>query len=167
MDFSGGFESKDIVFTKNGNEIQSGGFSVNSLFLKLGISPLHTLVTKGGTKKKNDNEEETLSSIMYDGFAVPIGLLCEHNNRAKLDDEETDSYYDYMDGEDYDDDFHKNDDVISEDFYDKLLGVHSTTVDKPKKKMTRKMKSVASNNNNEPQEERRKKHKKTRRKVEK
>jgi hypothetical protein len=154
MDFGGGLESNDIVFSKVGDEIQSGGFSINSLFIKLGKSPLHTLITKGGG---DDEEEDKLSKILYEGFAVPIGLLCErHNKREKEEDNNNDdesySYYDY--DNDYDNDLENDFDyegnnndnnVLSDDLYDKLLGVQrETNIKKKKRKMTRKQNDIVN-----------------------
>jgi hypothetical protein len=172
MDFSGGFDSKDIVFSEEGGEIKSGGFSINSLFLKLGVSPLHTLITKfkkGGVGGDDDNEEdeeeegegnnnkkeEKVSKLLYDGFAVPIGLLCERNNN--------DNYYDYDD--EYDEDNVLTSNILGNDFYDKLLDIQVETNNKinklKKKKMTRK-KLLPVEDVVVPDEKKPNKHKKTR-----
>jgi hypothetical protein len=133
-------EPKDIVFTKDADgEILSGGFSVNSIFFKLGMSPLQTLVTKGGFRAGKDEDEDedenevSVSKLMYDdGFAVPIGLLCE---RVPQDVGEDD--YEYSDDNDYEEEEESN--VLSDDLYERLLGIQTETNAKTKKKkMTRK-----------------------------
>jgi hypothetical protein len=138
-------EPKDIVFTKDADgEILSGGFSVNSIFFKLGMSPLQTLMTKGGKKNINRNEDEVeeddedevaVSKLMYDdGFAVPIGLLCE---RALDEEDYDDDDFDFDDDFDYEEEDDIN--VLSDDLYAKLLGIQTETNAKiKKKKMTRK-----------------------------
>lgn len=155
-------EPKDIVFTRDADgEILSGGFSVNSLFLKLGMSPLQTLVTKGGkNKNRNDNEMEiSVSKLIYDdGFAIPIGLLCEHVHQEEVGEEEEDNEdYDEVYDEVYDEDYEDNNNVLSDDLYEKLLGIQTETNAKiKKKKMTRKKLSPLSSDLE------RKQHKKTR-----
>ncbi len=159
-------EPKDIVFTKDANgEILSGGFSVNSIFFKLGMSPLQTLVTKGGKKSSHGNEEGdgdefenevSVSKLMYDDrFAVPIGLLCE---RLPQDVDEDD--YEYSD-DDYEEEEESN--VLSDDLYEKLLGIQTETNAKTKKKkMTRKRLSAPPLVVFASSDRERKQHKKTR-----
>jgi hypothetical protein len=155
------FKPEDVVFTKDSDgEFLSGGFSVNSLFLKLGMSPLHTLITKGGKKDEEQEEEEdehSVSKLMYDGFAVPVGLLCERRVSAAQEED----YFDADDNE-YDYDEEENT-VLSDDLYDKLLGIQTETNAKTKKKkMTRRRLSSAPPTSSVSGDQERKQHKKTR-----
>lgn len=124
MDFTGGFETKDIIFSKRENgEIESGGFNIDSIFMKLGVSPLHTLINENMSKKLIDkNSEEKVSSLLFSGLAVPIGLLSEKpsskSKKKQLEDYEEDEFIDY--GNNNFDDI----DYIQDDLYERLLGMH-------------------------------------------
>lgn len=104
--------------------IHSGGFSVNSIMMKAGMSPIMTLNTEqvGGDFNK--------VSDLFNNLVVPNWTL-SYNNRIvggkyKEIDHESD-----------------NDDVVDEDLHDKLLELvkeHNIKEKVIKKKMTRKAK---------------------------
>ena len=66
------FTDDDFLFYKNGDVIMSGGYSIDSLLLKEGISPMQTFNSLenggnliGGNKPSN----------IFENLAVPAGLL--------------------------------------------------------------------------------------------
>lgn len=65
---------KDLVWYNEGGDIQSGGYSVDSLFKTLGISPIISdnlnVMTGGGKEGKNVEH----FSELFNSTAVPAGL---------------------------------------------------------------------------------------------
>jgi hypothetical protein len=59
----------DFVFFKSGGSIQSGGYSVNSLFLDKGISPFATLNQSAGDQSSSSFAD------MFKDLAVPSWIL--------------------------------------------------------------------------------------------
>lgn len=161
MDFTGGFETKDIIFSKRENgEIESGGFNIDSIFMKLGVSPLHTLINENVSKKLGNkkNSDENVSSLLFSGFAVPIGLLSEkpscQSKKKQLEDFEEDEFIDYG----YDND---EIDYIQDDLYERLLGMQNEVskqkeTNKNKNTNTRK-KQMASKKKKQTRKQREKK----------
>ena len=111
-----------IYNTDNENGIYSGGFSVNSVMMKAGMSPIMTLNTsqKGGTNKVSD---------LFNDLVIPNWVL---------------SYNDKMVGGEYKENNEKEncDDEVDDDLYDKLLGLVKEDSNKikpiTKKRKTRK-----------------------------
>lgn len=141
MDFTGGFDSKDVIFSRSQNgDIESGGFNIDNLFLKLGMSPFHTLITSPTKREthRGDCGNGNVSSLLFQGFAVPIGLLSDRNayeNKKNLEDFEEDEFIDFSHVYD-DDDENRNIAFIDDDLYEKLLHLDSKSP-RPKK-LTRK-----------------------------
>ena len=112
----------DLVFN-NRNGIFGGGFSVQSIMMKSGISPIMTLnnTQTGGTHGK--------VSDIFEGLAVPA--YAYYNNFQTGGNRIHKTY------EDQDD----SDDIIEEDLHDKLLELMRTqnnNTKQNKKKLTRK-----------------------------
>ena len=65
------FSGDDLVFYKENDKIMSGGYLINSIMLKEGISPMTTFNNKysGGS---HDNQKV---SSLFDNLAVPAGLF--------------------------------------------------------------------------------------------
>jgi hypothetical protein len=115
--------ANELVFnTDNETGIYSGGFSVNSIMMKAGMSPIMTLNTQsGGSNKVSD---------LFDSLVVPNWAL-SYNNR--------------MIGGEYKENFEEeeeSDDDIDDELHDKLLGLvkeHENKLNKQtKKKKTRR-----------------------------
>jgi hypothetical protein len=116
--------SSDLIYDTRDGYIQSGGFSVNSLMMKYGISPfsatLNTEKNGGGANVSN----------LYEGLAVPIGLglgVFNGGQPPSYNNEE--------------DDLEGGAKVIDDDLYDKLLQLVTVTDDeihRKHKKSTRK-----------------------------
>lgn len=117
----------ELVFNNDIKEgIHSGGFSVKSIMMKAGMSPIMTVNTAqmGGGDKVSD---------LFNDIVIPNWTL-SYNNRIVGGK--------YKDVEPKDDD--DEDDVIDDDLHEKLLELvkeHNTEMKKPKKKTTRRMKN--------------------------
>ena len=138
LDYIGGDE---LVFN-NDKElgIHSGGFSVKSIMMKSGMSPIMTLNMgqNGGTNTNN-------LSDLFDNLVIPNWALTyndriiggEHKDKNKnIQQNDSDS---------------DSDDVIDTDLHDKLLDLvreHNLKPNEPKKKMTRKNKNKTKDKKN-------------------
>jgi hypothetical protein len=127
----------DLVFNNDpDNGINTGGFSVNSILLKGGFSPIVTL---------NNGEHQTGGyqnvSDIFNSLVVPSWALSFHNKMAggayeDTSDEET------SDEETSDPDMNGGKKVINEDIHDKLIKLvseHENKVKQTKKKLTKKL----------------------------
>lgn len=112
----------DLIFYKEGDQIKSVGYSINSILLQNGMSPMKTFNTSkqiGGDKISSDFEE----------LAVPSGL-------SYIPQKKSSSNFDLYSGG-----YSKNNpadqhDVLSDDIYDKLFGL--VEYDKKQRRKTRK-----------------------------
>jgi len=110
----------ELVYNSEGG-INSGGFSVNSIMMKLGMSPIMTVNQQtGGGDKVSD---------LFESLVVPNWAFMYENKQTggsyEEDDEDNDS----------------SDDEISDDLHTKLLEVvthHENTLRQRKKKVTRR-----------------------------
>lgn len=110
----------ELVYNSEGG-INSGGFSVNSIMMKLGMSPIMTINQQtGGGDKVSD---------LFENLVVPNWAFMYENKQSggsyKEDDEDDSS----------------SDDEISDDLHTKLLEVvthHENTLRQRKKKATRR-----------------------------
>jgi len=134
----------ELVFNSDGGGgIYSGGFSVNSIMMKAGMSPIMTLNGAGpGTEELiGGSDDSKVSDLFSGGLAVPNWAL-SYNNRIGGDK------YKEVEHEDSDSD----DSVIDDDLHDKLLELvkeHNDNVKAKealisKKKMTRRIKKTVS-----------------------
>ena len=118
-------EASDMIFDYDINAgITSGGFSVNSIMLKMGLSPLVTLNNQSGGANVSD---------MFSGIVVPNWAFT-HNNMTAGNPED-------------DDKVDKDDEVIQDDIYDKLLDVVKHYDKKHQKKQTKKIKTKKGSKN--------------------
>lgn len=99
------FSGEDLIFYKdvNSGKIMSGGYTIDSILLKEGLSPMSTLnhdfdIIKGGSNQKVSN--------IFENLAVPAGLF----------------YYEQKGGKDDNNPIHyQNASCVSEDLHDKLF----------------------------------------------
>jgi len=109
----------ELVYnTDNENGIYSGGFSVNSVMMKAGMSPIMTFNKQsGGTNNVSD---------LFQSLVIPNWAL---------------SYNDRMSGGEYKENLEEDsDDELDEDLHEKLLGLvkeHESKLNKVKKRKTR------------------------------
>jgi len=119
---------KDLVFDKNGGSgIYGGGFSVNSIMMQGGISPIMTL-----NNIKTGGQGLGQVSDIFSGLAVPAYVY--HNGGSTV---KSNSY------KSNNEDDESDDDVIDEDLHEKLLGLvkeHESILNQNerKKRRTRK-----------------------------
>lgn len=97
------FSGEDLVFYKENDKVMSGGYSINSIMLKEGISPMTTYNYSGGA-----------NTSLFENLAVPAGLF--YMNPKKTDD----CLYD------------TNHTPLSEDIHDKLFALIEITKPKKK-----------------------------------
>ena len=122
----------ELVFNIDGLGIASGGFSVNSIMMKAGMSPIKTANSEliGGA---NNKVSDLFNNLVVPNWALSYGGSSssskEHNNNNTKKTKEKD------DDED--------DDVVNDDLFNKLFELvkHDDLTKKTlKKKMTRKNK---------------------------
>jgi len=121
-------DANELIFNNDvDNGIHTGGFSVNSIMMKEGISPIMTINNnqKGGTQ---------LVSDLFNDMAVPNWALSYHNKMFGGE------YKNMNIDSDDDDDDNK---IVNDDLHDKLLELvkqHDTQqqTKQNKKKLTRK-----------------------------
>jgi len=124
-------EAKDLVYT-NKDGIYSGGFNVQSIMMKGGISPIMTINNNDGQKGGSPSQV----SDIFSGLVVPA-YAYYHNGGSKS---KSSSYKSHNSDNDESD---SEDDVIDDDLHDKLLGLvreHDNKLkqEERKKKRTRK-----------------------------
>ena len=118
-------DASDMVFDNDNNNtgITSGGFSVNSIMLKMGLSPLATLNNQSGGANVSD---------IFSGIVVPNWAFTHDMTKSIYKpDKETD-----VDNE-----------VVGDDIYDKLLDLVAHYDKKHPKKQTKKIKLKKSSKN--------------------
>jgi hypothetical protein len=132
--------AEDLIFySDKENNIYSGGFNVNSVMLKQGISPMVTLNQSNNSQSGGSNDVSDLFNHLVVpnwAFTTPFkkgGKKMELNNE--------------------DDDREENDDFISEDLHSKLLSMvkvedSKNTNTKANKKIKTKTKNFRMKNKN-------------------
>ena len=121
----GSIDGNDLVFyTDQEKNIYSGGFNVNSIIMKAGLSPFSTL-------NKIDNQNGGNVSDLFKGLVVPNWLLSQENKfnggfnaRNKNSDSDDD-----------------DDDVITDDIHNSLLELVTFNDNKNKHKKTKRNKN--------------------------
>ena len=126
-------EAKDLVYT-NKDGIYSGGFNIQSIMMKGGISPIMTINNNDGQKGGSPSQV----SDIFSGLVVPA-YAYYHNGGSKS---KVSSYKSHNSDNDESD---SEDEVIDDDLHDKLLGLvreHDNKLkqEERKKKRTRKHK---------------------------
>ncbi len=100
----------DFVLYKNAENVMSGGYKLNSIFLKNGVSPMQTVNFRKNTLEtnslKNEKPQNNISSLFED-LAIPAGLFF---NNAKLFSENKIPYQPYEEHS-----------VLPDDIFDKLF----------------------------------------------
>ena len=116
----------DLVITKEGNNVMSGGYKIDNLFLQNNISPFKT-------DNSNNQEGGNVSSI-FNNLAVPAGLLLLQQKTNKT------TFSNMYNKE--------NSGVIDSSLYDKLLNIASGKKEKktkPERKRKTRTKKSSSN----------------------
>ena len=124
IDNISGIGANELIFnTDKGGGIYSGGFSVNSIMMKAGMSPIMTINTGqyGGTNNVSD---------LFNDLVIPNWALTYNNNMMGGTYKDKDNDNDYSSDDDIDDDLH-----------DKLLELvkeHDNKLKRENKRKTRK-----------------------------
>ena len=120
------FTADDFLFYKAGDVIMSGGYSIDSLLLKEGISPMQTFNSlENGNNKMGGNK----ASNIFENLAVPAGLL--YINKKNIG-----SYSSLSD--------YKETKMLPDNIFDEFMNM--IEIDKRKKK-TRKNDIISITNN--------------------
>ena len=127
---SNALDGNDLIFYSDvNNEIHSGGFSINSIMMKGGISPFTTL------NKMNGQTGGNVSDLFKD-LVVPSWLVSQGNifsGGTKQNNKDSDS---------------EDEGIISDDLHDKLVALVtvSDAEIKSKKKQTKRFKNKVVKN---------------------
>lgn len=113
-----------VTYVDKDNGVYSGGLNVNSVLMKMGISPIKTL------NKHNPTNSEKVSDL-FESLAIPNWVIAYKNlnGNSNYNEEPLGKNY-YGGGIDDDEEEKEQDenDVIDDDLYNTLLGL--VTVDK-------------------------------------
>ena len=118
--------ANDLVITKEGKNVMSGGYKIDNIFLQNNISPFKT--------DNSSNQEGGNVSSMFSNLAVPAGLLLLQQKTNKK------TFSNMYNKE--------NNEIIDSSLYDKLLNIASGKKEKKvkssRKRKTRTKKSSSS-----------------------
>lgn len=126
--FDNYFGAGDLVFNNDINGgIHSGGFNVNSIMMKAGMSPIITVNT-GEPQTAGAKVSDLFNNLVIPNWALSYNI----HNGGKYKEVEHDNTVD-------------DDDFIDDDLHDKLLDLvkepNTKIQQTPKKKLTRKTKN--------------------------
>jgi hypothetical protein len=132
------FDSNDLVFNNDVKEgIHTGGFSVNSVMLREGLSPIMTINIDKMSGGNSDNVSD-----LFDSLVIPAWAFSYNKNIIGGSDKERKIKHIDSDNDD-------EDDIIEDDLHDKLLDLvkeHDIKTKQNKKFGTRKNKKNANTN---------------------
>lgn len=124
--YKGEFSDADFIFYKDKDTIISGGYKIDSLLLKEGISPMQTL-----NKLENDNQmggKTNKPSNIFENLAVPAGLL--------LFNKKTPGSYSSLNN-------YQENKMLPDNIFDEFMNM--IEMDKRKRKKTRRNDIISSN----------------------
>ena len=120
------FTDDDFLFYKAGDVIMSGGYSIDSLLLKEGISPMQTFNSLENNNQMGGNKP----SNIFENLAVPAGLL--FINKKNIG-----SYSSLSD--------YKETKMLPDNIFDEFMSM--IEMDKRKRKKTRRNDVISITNN--------------------
>jgi len=134
-----GIDGNDLVFyTDQEKNIYSGGFNVNSIIMKAGLSPFSTL-------NKINNQTGGNVSDLFEGLVVPSWLLSQENKfNGGFNGGFNRGFNKKNKSLDSDED---EDEVVSDDIHNKLLEFVTFNDNKNKHKKTKRNKNINKNIN--------------------
>ena len=113
----------DELIYNNDGEIHSGGFSVNSIMLKNGLSPIMTLNDTNGNSNQMQTGGEKVSDL-FNNLVIPNWSLSYNYKNGVVYQGGANDIYNNSNNKskkyNYDDD---DDDVMKEDLHEKLLNL--------------------------------------------
>jgi len=114
----------ELIFHKEGNDIISAGFGINSILLSKGLSPILSFSNK--TPKEEESDEDSSIFKSFKNLAVPLGLFTTNKyNRATEEDK------------------CEHQGTLSDSMFDKLMQM--ADYDQPEKPKSKKMKNKPNN----------------------
>tara|TARA_B110000285_G_scaffold119139_1_gene134901 strand:- start:1084 stop:1515 length:432 start_codon:yes stop_codon:yes gene_type:complete len=113
--------AEDMIFNVEGGGIQSGGFSVESIMMKAGMSPIQTINDKSNQSGGNVSD-------LFKNLVIPSWTL-SYNNRIGGGKSKMDNLS-----------FDEEDEAIDDELHDKLLGLVEQHNKKLKKQQDKKTK---------------------------
>jgi hypothetical protein len=125
-------DGSDLVFySDSDNQIYSGGFSVNSIMMKTGFSPFTTLNKINTQTGGNSNVSDLFKDLVVPSWLVSQGNIFSGGKHTKNDDEDS-----------------EDDEIISDELYDKLVDLVSVSDSeiKNRKKHTKRFKNKVTKN---------------------
>ena len=125
--------ANDLVITREGKNVMSGGYKIDNLFLQNNISPLKT--------DNSSNQEGGNISSMFSNLAVPAGLLLL---QQKTNKKTFSNMYNT-----------NNSELIDSSLYDKLLNIASGKKEKKEKKERKKKTRTKKTSSNKKTRKRR------------
>lgn len=146
------YNQNELIFNNDPiNGIHSGGFSVNSLMMKAGFSPITTINTNAANNLSNLNQDQTGGKVsdIFKDLVVPNWAFMNNMVGGRKEDVVDKNKYDGIHGIHGDNENDTDDDnTIDDDLHNKLLELvkhHEQTnkinkTNKPSKKTTRKHK---------------------------
>jgi hypothetical protein len=129
--------ANELVFNSS-DGINSGGFSVNSIMMKAGMSPIMTVNNQSGGS--SNKVSDLFESLVIPNWALSYNTHIGGGENAKSNNDDDSS----SDEEKFEEEEEESDEDISDDLHDKLLNLvkeHEAKLNQPKKiKKTRKHK---------------------------
>ena len=113
------FNNNDFVYLKNGDSVESSGYTINSLLMNEKIPVMKTMNTNSQVAGGNNSVSSLLNNL-----AVPAGLLLMQQKTLKH----------------YKDDNVNDEQVVNDDLFDKLLKMAGPNKNKKQTKRKHKMK---------------------------
>lgn len=113
------FNNNDFIYLKNGDNVESSGYKINSLLMNENIPVMKTMNTNSQVAGGNSSVSNLLNNL-----AVPAGLLLMHQKTLKH----------------YKGDNVNDDQVVNDDLFDKLLKMAGPNKNKKQTKRKNKMK---------------------------
>jgi hypothetical protein len=132
--YSNALNSDDLVFYKEGENVMSGGYKLNSIFLQNGVSPMQTnngkkklkgLESDSGSDKTPSLDKEV--SSLFNDLVIPVGLFFNNNKFFSENKIPFQQYEEHT--------------MLSDDIFDKLFKMVEYDSKKNKFSKTKKMKS--------------------------
>ena len=126
------FSSNDLVFYKENEKIMSGGYLIDSILLKQGLSPITTINQQGGQNSDIDNNNRV--SSIFENLAVPAGLLYIQSKGSSMTNLNERKKQENI--------------VLDDDIHDEFLKSIEVAFNVKKKKNTKRQKNNNKNNKN-------------------
>jgi len=126
----------ELVTYKQDGGVYSGGFNVNSVLMKLGISPMVTLNNNSNLNSNTDKVSDLFESLAIPNWAIAYKNLYGGSGSGSGSSSGSSSSFNYIDdySTEFNTEFNREDDndddaVVDDDIYNTLLGLVSVDKD--------------------------------------